>query len=87
MFTIKPTVEQTDPPLSPRETLSTMYNFPCENRKESGFSAQFHFLPSHLLIRFFSVPNITRQIFFLWVILIFNVRFAKAITIKKLKCQ
>lgn len=51
MFTIKYPVEQKDPPLSQDETIPTMYDFPCDNPKESGFSAQFHFLPSHLLMK------------------------------------
>jgi len=49
MFTIKYPVEQTDPPLSPRETLPTMYYLPSDNPNESGWSDQFHFLQSHLL--------------------------------------
>jgi hypothetical protein len=36
LFTRKGALEQVDPPLSPRETLPTMYDLPSENPEEPG---------------------------------------------------
>lgn len=36
MFRLKYPVEQSDPPLSPRETLPTMYDLPSEDPEEPG---------------------------------------------------
>ncbi|MEQ8467250.1 MAG: hypothetical protein RIC07_27245, partial [Coleofasciculus sp. E1-EBD-02] len=35
---------QTDPPLSPRQTLPTMYDLPSDNPEEPGLPDEFHFL-------------------------------------------
>jgi Uma2 family endonuclease len=57
MFTIKPTVEQTDPPLSPRETLPTMYDLPSEDPEEPGLPDEFHDFQPDLLRKTFRPPN------------------------------
>lgn len=40
---------QTDPPLSPKETLPTMYNLPSEDPEEKSLPDQFHLLQPQLL--------------------------------------
>ncbi|MFP4693502.1 MAG: Uma2 family endonuclease [Halothece sp.] len=40
---------QTDPPLSPKETLPTMYDLPSEDPEESGLPDEFHNLQPQLL--------------------------------------
>lgn len=47
MFTRLPL--QTDPPLSPKETLPTMYDLPSEDPEESGLPDEFHDLQPQLL--------------------------------------
>ena len=42
MFRLKYPTEQSDPPLSPRETLPTMYDLPSEDPEEPGLPDQFH---------------------------------------------
>jgi len=55
MFEFKPMsqrtypVSQTDPPRSPRETLPTMYDLPCENPEEDGLPDEHHDLQPQLL--------------------------------------
>jgi Uma2 family endonuclease len=49
MFRLKYPTQQSDPPLSPRETLPTMYDLPSENPEESGLPDQFHDFQSELL--------------------------------------
>ena len=52
MFRLKYPTEQSDPPLSPRETLPTMYDLPSEDPEESGVD-QFHdFQPELLWLTF-----------------------------------
>ncbi|MBD1940449.1 Uma2 family endonuclease [Microcoleus sp. FACHB-68] len=53
MFRVKYPVEQSDPPLSPRETLPTMYDLPSENPEEPGLPDEFHDLQPELLRRTF----------------------------------
>ena len=48
MYRLKYPTEQSDPPLSPRETLPTMYDLPSENHEEPGVD-QFHSFQSELL--------------------------------------
>ncbi|HLO83631.1 MAG TPA: Uma2 family endonuclease [Nostocaceae cyanobacterium] len=48
---------QTDPPLSPKETLPTMYDLPSEDPEEPGLPDQFHILQPQLLIDTFQPPN------------------------------
>ncbi|MBE9175000.1 Uma2 family endonuclease [Synechocystis salina LEGE 06155] len=48
---------QTNPPLSPRETLPTMYDLPSENPEEPGLPDEFHDLQPELLRQTFCPPN------------------------------
>jgi len=48
---------QSDPPLSPRQTLPTMYDLPSENPEEPGLPDEFHFLQPLLLFLTFVPPN------------------------------
>ncbi|MGQ4648144.1 Uma2 family endonuclease [Lyngbya aestuarii] len=48
---------QSDPPLSPRQTLPTMYDLLSENPEEPGLSDEFHFLQSSLLLFTFEPAN------------------------------
>jgi hypothetical protein len=43
---------QTDPPLSPKERLPTMYDLPSEDREDPGLSDQFHLLQPQLFLSF-----------------------------------
>ena len=49
MFRLKYPVEQSDPPLSPKESLPTMYDLPSENPEEPGLPDEFHALQPQLL--------------------------------------
>ena len=57
MFPFKYPVPQTDPPLSPRETLPTMYDLPSEDPEEPGLPDEFHDLQPQLLSLTFRPPN------------------------------
>jgi Uma2 family endonuclease len=48
---------QTNPPLSPRETLPTMYDLPSEDQEESGVPDEFHNFQPELLRLTFRPPN------------------------------
>lgn len=48
---------QTDPPLSPKEVLPTMYDLPSEYREDSGLPDEFHLFQPQLLRETFSPPN------------------------------
>jgi len=50
-------IPQTDPPLSPRQTLPTMYDLPSEDPEEPGLPDQFHLLQPRLLDNTFRPPN------------------------------
>ncbi|MBC5795751.1 Uma2 family endonuclease [Sphaerospermopsis sp. LEGE 00249] len=52
---------QTDPPLSPKETLPTMYDLPSEDPEEKGLPDQFHLLQPQLLSETFSPANYTSE--------------------------
>jgi len=52
---------QTDPPLSPKETLPTMYDLPSEDPEEPGLPDQFHLLQPQLLAETFRPPNYSSQ--------------------------
>ena len=56
MFPIKYPVPQTNPPLSPRETLPTMYDLPSENPEEAGLPDEFHGLQAQILMILFHPP-------------------------------
>jgi Uma2 family endonuclease len=60
-ITRKPALEQVDPPLSPRETLPTMYDLPSENPEEAGLPAEFHDLQPQLLSRTLRLSRYTRE--------------------------
>ncbi|MBS3027792.1 MAG: Uma2 family endonuclease [Dolichospermum sp. DET50] len=55
---------QTDPPLSAKDFLPTMYDLPSENPEETGLPDEFHFLQPQLLRETFFPPNFPKdQIF------------------------
>ncbi len=49
MQDLQRTIEQTDPPRPPHETLPTMYDLPSENPEEPGLPDEFHYLQPQLL--------------------------------------
>ncbi|MFZ4556110.1 MAG: Uma2 family endonuclease [Pseudanabaena sp.] len=63
MYRLKYPTEQSDPPLSPRDTLPTMYDLPSENHEENGVD-QFHSFQSELLwLTFFPANYRSDRIF------------------------
>lgn len=48
---------QTDPPLSPKEALPTMYDLPSEYPEDSGLPDEFHLFQPQLLRETFCPPN------------------------------
>ena len=60
-ITGKKVLEQVDPPLSPRDTLPTMYDLPSENPEEPGLPDEFHSLQPQLLSRTLRLSNYTRE--------------------------
>ncbi|AFY91110.1 Uma2 family endonuclease [Chroococcidiopsis thermalis] len=50
-------IEQTDPPRSPKETLPTMYDLPSEDPQEPGLPDEFHDFQPQLLRETFSPPD------------------------------
>ncbi len=57
MVSIPPLPPQSDPPLSPRQTLPTMYDLPSENPEDPGMD-EFHSLQSILLQQTFVPPDL-----------------------------
>jgi Uma2 family endonuclease len=57
-------VPQTDPPLSPRLTLPTMYDLPSEFPEEPGLPDEFHDLQPQLLSRTLSLVDYSRENWF-----------------------
>ena len=57
MFPYQYPVPQTDPPLSPRETLPTMYDLPSEDAEEPGLPDEFHDWQAQLLSLTFHPPD------------------------------
>lgn len=57
MFPYQYPVPQTDPPLSPRETLPTMYDLPSEDPQEPGLPDEFHDWQAQLLSLTFHPPD------------------------------
>lgn len=57
MLPVRSSIEQTDPPRSPRETLPTMYDLPSEDPKESGLPDEYHYLQPQLLSATFRPTN------------------------------
>jgi Uma2 family endonuclease len=58
---IREPIEQADPPRSPRETLPTMYDLPCEDPEEPGLPDEFHDLQPQLLSRTLRLTGYTRE--------------------------
>lgn len=55
---------QTDPPLSPKEVLPTMYDLPSEYPEDSGLPDEFHLFQPQLLRETFCPPNYpTEEVF------------------------
>ena len=63
-ITHKPSLEQVDPPRSPRETLPTMYDLPSENPEEPGLPDEFHDLQPQLLSRTLQLSDYPRHNYF-----------------------
>lgn len=64
MFPYQYPVPQSDPPLSPRLTLPTMYNLKSEDPEEPGLPDEFHDLQPQLLSQTFCPTNYpTSQVF------------------------
>ncbi|MEQ9355884.1 Uma2 family endonuclease [Coleofasciculus chthonoplastes] len=61
MFPFKYPVPQTDPPLSPRETLPTMYDLKSEDPEEPGLPDEFHDWQAQLLSLTFRPPHYPPQ--------------------------
>lgn len=57
MTSFQSLIPQSDPPLSPRQTLPTMYDLPSEDPEEPGLPDQFHLLQPRLLDATFRPPN------------------------------
>lgn len=53
----RPSIPQTDPPRSAKETLPTMYDLPSEDPQEPGLPDEFHDFQPQLLRETFSPPN------------------------------
>lgn len=56
-----PSIAQTDPPRSPRETLPTMYDLPSEDPEEPGLPDEFHDLQPQLLSRTLYLSQYSRN--------------------------
>ena len=52
---------QTNPPVSPKETLPTMYDLPSEDPEEPGLPDEFHLLQPELLRSTFRPPSYTED--------------------------
>ncbi|MEQ8535855.1 MAG: Uma2 family endonuclease [Coleofasciculus sp. D1-CHI-01] len=61
MFPFQYPVPQTDPPLSPRETLPTMYDLKSEDPEEPGLPDEFHDWQAQLLSLTFRPPHYPPQ--------------------------
>ena len=58
------TIPQSDPPLSPRESLPTMYDLPSEDPEEPGLPDEFHLLQPQLLLLTFQPPQLDPKLVF-----------------------
>lgn len=54
-------ISQVDPPLSPKETLPTMYDLPSEDPEEPGLPDEFHLWQAQLCSATFRPPNVQRD--------------------------
>lgn len=57
MQDLQRTIEQTDPPRPPHETLPTMYDLPSEYSEEPGLPDEFHYLQPQLLSATLQLTN------------------------------
>lgn len=57
MFLARTSIEQTDPPRPPKETLPTMYDLPSEDLEEPGLLDEYHLWQSDLLSFTFCPPS------------------------------
>ncbi len=57
MFHLKYPTQQSEPPLSPRETLPTMYDLPSEDPEEPGLPDEFHDYQPEMMRRTFRPRN------------------------------
>lgn len=57
MSLARQSIEQTEPPRSPRETLPTMYDLPSEDPEEPGLPDEFHDFQPELLRFTFQPPT------------------------------
>jgi Uma2 family endonuclease len=57
MFHLKYPTQQSEPPLSPRETLPTMYDLPSEDPEEPGLPDEFHDYQPEIMRRTFRPRN------------------------------
>jgi Uma2 family endonuclease len=64
VFISYPSIEQTDPPRSPKETLPTMYDLPSEDPEEPGLPDEFHDLQPQLLSRTLRLSDTAREHYF-----------------------
>lgn len=63
MTVSKPYIEQRIPPLSPRETLPTMYDLPSDDPEEPGLPDEFHDLQPSLLSTTLFLPGYADNFF------------------------
>jgi len=61
MSLARSSIEQTDPPRSPKETLPTMYDLPSENPEEPGLPDEYHYLQPQILSATFRLSNYTPE--------------------------
>lgn len=61
MLQQRPSIPQSDPPLSPKLTLPTMYDLPSEDPREPGLPDEFHALQPQLLSRTLRLINYTKD--------------------------
>lgn len=64
MISTRPSIPQTDPPRSPRQTLPSMYDLPSEFPEELGLPDEFHDLQPSLLSRALSLSGYSRTEYF-----------------------
>ena len=58
------TIPQSEPYISPRQSLPTMYDLPSENQEEPGLPDEFHLLQPQLLLLTFQPPNWPAEMIF-----------------------
>ena len=64
MMPVQFSLEQTDPPRSPQETLPTMYDLPSEDPEEPGLPDEFHLWQAELLSQtFYPATYLSERVF------------------------